>query len=117
MDKQTKNNPVGRVLVTLTLCAAMANLGGCVLAVGNGDGMDDSWNSSSHSDSSLAHAVRASLDTDPATHEADLSVSADHGRVYLEGTVHSPEVLSKAVELALNTPDVKSVHCRIVVTH
>jgi hypothetical protein len=116
MDKQTKNNPVGRVLVTLTLCAAMANLGGCVLAVGNGDGGDD-WSSSSHNDSSLAHAVRASLDTDPATHEADLSVSADHGRVYLAGTVHSADVLSKAVTLALNTPDVKSVRCRITVTH
>jgi hypothetical protein len=102
-----------RVLTVLTLCAALTGLGGCVLAVGNGFGDDSSW--SSGRDSSLAKAVRASLDSDPAIREADLGVSADHGRVYLEGTVHSAETLAKAVELALATPDVKSVRCRIVV--
>ena len=108
--------PVSRVLVTLTLVAAMSSLSGCVLAIGNGDSDDTTW-SSSHADSTLAHTVRSNLDADPATREADLSVSADHGRVYLEGTVHSAETLSKAVEIALATPDVKSVRCRITVTH
>ena len=102
-----------RILTALTLCTALAGLGGCVLAVGNGFGDESSW--SSDRDSSLAKAVRASLDSDPAIHETDLGVSADHGRVYLDGTVHSSETLAKAVALALATPDVKSVHCRIIV--
>lgn len=114
MQKTTR--PVSRVLVTLTLVAAMSSLGGCVLAIGNGDSDDTTW-SSSHADSTLAHAVRANLDADVLTRGADISVSADHGRVYLEGNVHSTDVLSKAVDIALNTPDVKSVRCRITVTH
>jgi osmotically-inducible protein OsmY len=98
----------------MTLCAAMANLGGCVLAVGNGDGGDDSsWTSSDARDSSLARAVRSGLAADPATHEADISVAAEHGRVFLSGTVHSPEVLEKAVQIALGNPDVTSVRCHI----
>jgi len=98
------------ILTALTLCTALTALGGCVLAVGNGFGDESSW--SSDRDSSLAKAVRASLDSDPALHEADLDVSADHGRVYLQGTVHSAETLAKAVELALATADVKSVQRR-----
>jgi|SRR6185312_3470059 len=107
-----------RVLVTLTLCAAMANLSGCVLAVGNG-GDDDSssWSSSDARDSNLAHDVRARLNVDPATQYADLSVSTDHDRVRLSGTVHSTDVLEKAVQLTLDTPGVRSVSCRIMVTH
>lgn len=106
-----------RILVTMTLCAAMANLGGCVLAVGNGDdGSDSGWNSS-ETNNTLASAVRASLSGDPATQYADLTVYTDHDRVRLTGTVHSTEVLEKAVHLALNTPGVRSVSCRIVVTH
>ena len=106
-----------RILVTMTLCAAMVNLGGCVLAVGN-DGGDDStsWNSS-ETNNGLAGAVRASLSGDPATQYADITVSTDHDRVRLTGTVHSTDVLEKAVQLALNTPGVRSVSCRIVVTH
>jgi hypothetical protein len=105
-----------RILVTLTLCAAMANLGGCVLALGNG--MDDSsWNSSDHRDTTLARTIRSGLDADPATHEADLTVSSDDGRVYLSGSVHAPETLEKAVQIALANPDTVSVHCRVVVTH
>ncbi|HEY4127677.1 MAG TPA: BON domain-containing protein [Gammaproteobacteria bacterium] len=103
-----------RVLVTLTLCAAMANLGGCVLALGNGVGDGDStWDSSSHHDTTLAKAIRTGLDADPATHEADLSVATADGRVYLSGTVHAPETLEKAVQIALANPDTTSVHCHI----
>jgi osmotically-inducible protein OsmY len=107
-----------RILVTLTLCAAMANLGGCVLAVGNG-GDDDgsSWTSSESRDSNLAHTVRANLNADQATQYADLSVYTDHDRVRLTGTVHSVDVLQKAVQLALDTPGVRSVSCHIIVTH
>jgi osmotically-inducible protein OsmY len=105
-----------RVLVTLTLCAAMANLGGCVLALGTGMNDDSSWNSSEHRDTSLAKAIRTGLDADPATHEADLTVSSDDGRVYLSGSVHAPETLEKAVQIALANPDTVSVHCRVVIT-
>ena len=107
-----------RVLVTLTLCAAMANLGGCVLAVGNGGDDDGStWSSSDARDSNLAHAVRASLNGDATTQYADLTVATEHDRVRLTGTVHSSEVLAKAVQLTLDTPGVRSVSCHIVVTH
>lgn len=107
-----------RILVTMSLCAAMANLGGCVLAVGNGgDGSDASWSSSDSTSSSLAKAVRASLNSDPVTEAADLTVYADHDRIRLTGTVHSTDVLEKAVQLALDTPGVAVVNCRIVVTH
>ncbi|HEY1773026.1 MAG TPA: BON domain-containing protein [Gammaproteobacteria bacterium] len=107
-----------RILVTLTLCAAMANLSGCVLAVGNGGDDDGStWSSADSRDSNLAHTVRANLNADQATEYADLSVSTDHDRVRLSGTVHSVDVLEKAVQLTLDTPGVRSVSCHIVVTH
>ena len=107
-----------RVLVTLTLCTAMANLGGCVLAYDGGvDGGDSSWSSADSSSSSLAKAVRNSLNGDPVTEAADLTVYADHDRVKLTGTVHSTAILEKAVQLALDTPGVATVSCRIVVTH
>ena len=106
-----------RILVTLTLCAAVANLGGCVLALGNGTGDDSNWSSSEHRDSSLARAIRSGLDADPATHEADLTVSTDGGKVYLHGTVRAPETLEKAVQIALANPDTTSVHCHITVIH
>ena len=98
-----------RILVTLTLCAAVANLGGCVLAFGG----DSSWSSSDHRDTTLARAIRSGLEADPATHEADLTVSSDDGRVYLSGTVHAPETLEKAVQIALANPATSSVHCHI----
>jgi len=107
-----------RILVTMSLCAAMANLGGCVLAVGNGDaGPDSSWTSSDISSRDVAKAVRQSLNADPVTAGADITVSADHDRVRLAGTVHSTDVLEKAVQHALDTPGVSVVNCRIVVTH
>jgi osmotically-inducible protein OsmY len=95
----------------------MANLSGCVLAFGSG--MDDdssAWNSSDHRDTSLAKAIRTGLDADPATHEADLTVATEDGRVYLSGSVHAPETLEKAVQIALANPDTVSVRCRIVIT-
>lgn len=103
-----------RILVTMTLCAAVASLNGCVLALGNGVGDGDSnWNSSQHRDTSLAKAIRTGLDADPATHEADIQVYSDDGRVYLSGSVHAPETLEKAVQIALANPDTTSVHCHI----
>jgi osmotically-inducible protein OsmY len=106
-----------RILVTMSLCAAIANLGGCVLALGNDGGGDSSWTSSESSSSDVAKAVRQSLNSSPITESADLTVYADHDRVRLTGTVHSIDVLEKAVQLALDTPGVATVNCRIVVTH
>ena len=105
-----------RLLTAVTVSLVLLNTGGCVLAVGNGDmGDDSSWSSSDARDSSLAHTVREGLEADPATHDADISVAAEHGRVYLSGTVHSTETLEKAVEIALKEPDVTSVRCKITV--
>lgn len=105
-----------RLITVLILSLSLANLGGCVLAVGNGDDGSDadySWHDSSSS-SRLAEAVRAKLDGDELTHGADLTVRSDNaGRVYLHGETSNPEVVSRALRLALDTPEVKSVRCRI----
>lgn len=107
-----------RLLTASLLSLALLNLGGCVLAVGNGDdsGSDDySWHDSS-SASNLATAVRVKLQDDALTHGVDLQVSADSsGRVYIRGMTSNPEVVSRALQLALDTPDVKSVRCKIIV--
>lgn len=102
-----------RVFATLILCTVIAGLDGCVLAVGN-DGDSSGW-SHGDTDNSLARTVRASLDSDPVVHAADITVRAEHGHVYLSGTTHSPDALTKALQLALDTPDVKSVHCDVTV--
>jgi osmotically-inducible protein OsmY len=104
-----------RILTAMILSAALLNLGGCVLAVGNDDGGDGSSWSGTDSHNSLARAVRAGLDGDPLTQDAELSVSTDDGRVYLGGTVTKPEILARAVEIAFNVAGVKSVRCRITV--
>ena len=103
-----------RVLTAAALAALLLNLGGCVLAVGDGGDSGSSW-SHSDDDSTLARAVRVRLDEDPLTHASEITVSADHDRVYLDGVTSKPEVLAKAVEIALATPDVKSVRCHVTV--
>lgn len=102
-----------RALATLVLCGSLASLGGCVLAIGNDAGDSSSWNGSS--DNSLARAVRARLDGDQQLHDLDLRVSTEHGRVYLTGNLADPQLLAHAVQVALDTPDVKSVRCDVTV--
>lgn len=99
-----------RALATLVLCGSLLSLGGCVLAIGNDAGGD--WSSGS-SDNSLARAVRDRIDGDQTLHDLDLRVSTEHGRVYLTGNLSDPQLLAHAVQLALDTPDVKSVRCSI----
>jgi osmotically-inducible protein OsmY len=103
-----------RALATLILCGSLVSLGGCVLAIGNDAGDDSSWSSGS-SDNSLARAVRARFDGDQQLHDLDIRISTEHGRVYLSGNLSDPQLLSHAVQLALETPDVKSVRCSITV--
>ena len=104
-----------RILPALFLSAAMLNLSGCVLAF---DGSENgaSWHDNQRDgDSSLTRAGRARLDGDPVTQAAEFTVTSEHGRVYLGGVTARPEVLAKAVEIALETPDVKSVRCHVTV--
>ncbi|HEV2111483.1 MAG TPA: BON domain-containing protein [Gammaproteobacteria bacterium] len=104
-----------RMLTAAALAALMLNLGGCVLALDSeGDSHSSSW-SSGESDTSLARAVRARLDGDPLTEPAEFTVTTEHGRVYLDGITDKPEALAKAVQIALDTPDVKSVRCHVTV--
>lgn len=104
-----------RILTAAALCALMLNLGGCVLAFDDEGHADSSSWRSDGSDSSLARAVRARLDGDPVTQQAELSVSAEHGRVYIDGITAKPDVLARAVQIALDTPDVKSVRCHVTI--
>jgi len=104
-----------RLLTAVALSALVLNLSGCVLAFDgseNGPGWHDS---STDGDSSLSRAVRARLDGDPVTQGAELTVTSEHGRVYLDGVTSKPEVLAKAVQIALDTPDVKSVRCHVTI--
>lgn len=104
-----------RILTAAALAALMLNLGGCVLALdSDGDSHSSNW-SSGESDTSLARAVRARLDGDPLTQPAEFTVTTDHGRVYLDGITDKPEVLAKALQVVLDTPDVKSVRCHVTV--
>lgn len=54
------------------------------------------------SDSDLAKAIRAKLESDEATRQANLSVDADadENKATLKGKVTSQDVRTKAVELA-----------------
>jgi osmotically-inducible protein OsmY len=104
-----------RVLYAAALAALLLNLGGCVLELGEGGDTGSSWSHSDSDDSTLARAVRVRLDEDPLTKSSEITVSADHGRVYLDGVTSKPEALAKAIEIALDTPDVKSVRCHVTV--
>lgn len=104
-----------RLLTAVALSALVLNLSGCVLAFdGSENGPSSSW-SNRDEDSSLARSVRARLDADPLTQSTEFTVTAEHGRVYLDGVTAKPEVLAKAVQIALDTPDVKSVRCHVTV--
>ena len=102
-----------RALATLVLCGSLVSLGGCVLAIGNDAGDGSSWSGSS--DNSLARAVRGRFDGDQTLHDLDLRISTEHGRVYLTGNLSDPQLLAHAVQLALDTPDVKSVRCNVTI--
>lgn len=104
-----------RALAILVLSGTLLSLGGCVLAVGNDAGGDDSSWSTGSSDNSLARAVRARFDGDTQLHDVDIRVSTEHGRVYLSGNISDPQLLAHAVQVALDTPDVKSVRCNVTV--
>jgi|GEM_PF-4316860 len=104
-----------RLITAMTVSLVLMNVGGCVLAVGNDGGDDSAWSSSDYRDSDLAHEVRKSLEGDALTRDADIRVSAEHGRVYLSGTVNGPDVLTRAVQLAFALQDVKSVRCHVTV--
>ena len=104
-----------RLLTAVALCALMLNLSGCVLAFDGGDSSPGWHDSSNDGDSSLSRAVRARLDGDPVTQDAEFTVTSEHGKVYLDGVTAKPEVLAKALQIIIDTPDVKSVRCHVTV--
>lgn len=104
-----------RLLTAVALGALVLNLSGCVLAFDGGDSGPGWHDSGSDGDGSLSRAVRARLDGDPVTQGAELTVTSERGRVYLDGVTARPEVLAKAIQIALDTPDVKSVRCHVTV--
>lgn len=104
-----------RFLTAVALCALMLNLSGCVLAFDGGENGSGWHDSSTDGDGSLSRAVRARLDGDPVTQEAEFTVTSEHGKVYLDGVTAKPEVLAKALQIIIDTPDVKSVRCHVTV--
>jgi len=63
-------------------------------------------------DHRLTDAVRTRLNGNAITRGSDLSVNSEEGHVYLGGVTNSPEILSRAIAVALETPGVDSVRCR-----
>lgn len=60
-------------------------------------------------DASLTATIKAKLAADPDLSALSISVSTAAGRVTLSGTVGSPELIGKAVALALETEGVREV--------
>lgn len=60
-------------------------------------------------DAGLTTAIKAKLAADPDLSALSISVTTTAGRVTLSGTVASPELIGKAVTLALETEGVKEV--------
>lgn len=60
-------------------------------------------------DASLEAHVRAALKADDATHEVDIYVTADNGRVLLQGIVYSEEERRAAAGIVERVPGVQSV--------
>ncbi|MDB6015849.1 MAG: hypothetical protein JWR19_338 [Pedosphaera sp.] len=60
-------------------------------------------------DARTTTAIKAKLVTDPDLSARSISVNTTNGRVTLSGTVSSPEDISKAMKLALDTDGVQEV--------
>ncbi len=60
-------------------------------------------------DASLTATIKAKLAADPDLSALSISVATTAGRVTLSGTVASPELIGKAVALALETDGVREV--------
>lgn len=109
-----------KILRNLVLIGVVtALMGGCVLAI-DGDNPHGHWDHDyySHSDQTdrdLAQAVRNSLNNNPQTRAAAISVYSRDGDITLQGTVNDSTVLGQAVTLAAATPGVQKVICEIVV--
>jgi hypothetical protein len=65
------------------------------------------------SDARIVTVIKAKYVLDSNLSARDLSVHAEDGRVVLEGTVASPELVGTAVALALDTDGVSNVTSRI----
>jgi len=106
-----------RSLPNLFVLAIILALGGCVLSVGR---QSDGSHFAAHwidlnANRKLADLIRANLENDPMTRSARLSVRAEGGNAYLTGVAGKPDMLARAVALALDTPGVESVRCELTV--
>lgn len=66
-------------------------------------------------DTGVTAAIKAKLAEDPELSVFSISVSTTDGKVTLSGTVPSPEMLGKALALALETENVREVVSTLVV--
>ena len=66
-------------------------------------------------DTGITAAIKAKLAEDPELSVFSISVSTTDGKVTLSGTVPSPEMLGKAMALALETENVREVVSTLVV--
>jgi osmotically-inducible protein OsmY len=66
-------------------------------------------------DTGVTAAIKAKLAKDPELSVFSISVSTTDGKVTLSGTVPSPEMLGKAMALALETENVREVVSTLVV--
>jgi hypothetical protein len=104
--------PLSLIILSTTLATS-----GCVLSVGHqpdGSVIAAHW-IDLQANRKLAQAIRSNLEGDPVTHGAGLSVKVEDSNAYLGGATNKPEILARAVTLALETPGVESVRCEVTV--
>ncbi len=110
-------NPKMRILFFLMMIVTTLATGGCVLSVGrqpDGSLIAAHW-IDLNGNRKLAQLIRTNLDGDPATRGAGLSVKVEDSKAYLGGATSKPDVLARAVTLALQTPGVEGVRCEVTV--
>ncbi len=94
---------MGRMVKTLAVMLALLSvLSGCRAMTGKtaGETVDDA---------TITASVKSKLVADKASNLTRVDVDTNHGTVYLNGTVESPEQKTKAEQLAWQAKGVKAV--------
>lgn len=107
---------IHKLLIPFALLLA-AWLAGCELSV---ERQPDGRHLAAHwidfgVDRRLTEAVKSQMTADASLRGSDFVVTSEDGHIYLEGATSNPEILAKAVAVALSTPGVDSVRCRVTI--
>ncbi len=99
-------SPMGRFLLLLLAIAVIGGCAGSRTQESTGEYVDDS---------TITAKVKAAIFDDPALKVFQISVETFKGAVQLSGFVNSPQVVSRAGEVASRVSGVKSVKNNLLV--